>query len=192
MKARTELVTILGSKCVICAIDDPEMLHLDHIYDDGQIDLEKFGSGTSMYLYYLKHQDEAKAKLQVLCANHNWKKRYSKEKLSSPPEVKAEPLPLSVDPSYYFDRDSLENHMILWKDNARPPPIMIRHYGPNRDGKYCESIVFQVLADQESQKLFIRCPDCGWDSRVLIERPQGSHLFIGNDIKIVDCLRSSC
>ena len=83
--ARRDLVELLGGKCVICKEDDPEMLQIDHIYDDGYADRRRFGkrwygegpepvSLGNIYCYYLAHPDEAKQKLQVLCANHNWKK----------------------------------------------------------------------------------------------------------------------
>lgn len=84
---RARLITALGGRCVWsgCGIDDPEMLQLDHINNDGT---QKRGVPFD---YYLRHLELAKTILQVLCANHNWKKRYHVEKRvptgGAPPEM---------------------------------------------------------------------------------------------------------
>jgi len=69
---RIRLIEALGGRCVWpgCGIDDVEMLQLDHINSDGAT---KRGVP---FAYYLRHLDYTKTVLQVLCANHNWKKRY--------------------------------------------------------------------------------------------------------------------
>ena len=76
---RLDLLALLGGQCVIpgCETDDPEMLHIEHTYDDRAEDRKRLGGNPSLYGYYLKHPDEAKKNLQVMCANHNWKKRYA-------------------------------------------------------------------------------------------------------------------
>lgn len=79
---RLGLVELLGSKCVVCKNDDPRVLQIDHIDGHGLQDRKRFTTseraGTPMYRYYLDHPEEAKQKLQLLCANCNWIKRYEK------------------------------------------------------------------------------------------------------------------
>lgn len=47
---RLELLALLGGKCVItdCNVIDVDMLHLDHIKDDGKEDRKRFGSNCSI------------------------------------------------------------------------------------------------------------------------------------------------
>ena len=75
---RKRLLEILGNKCVICGFDDFRALQLDHVNGKGNQQRKKFGTGDVMIAYYLKHIDEAKIDLQILCANHNWIKRFEK------------------------------------------------------------------------------------------------------------------
>ena len=58
-------------------------MHIDHIYDDGKADREEHPT-QALYVHYLRQPKEARARLQVLCVNHNWLKRYqsSEEKRS--------------------------------------------------------------------------------------------------------------
>jgi len=80
---RAKLVTFLGAKCVSCNETDVEMLQIDHIHNDGSADRHRFKSNLAIYIYYLEHPIEAREKLQVMCANHNWKKRSLSMKRSS-------------------------------------------------------------------------------------------------------------
>jgi len=76
IQQRGRLFSILGGhKCVKCNFDDFRVLQFDHINGGGRIDMKRFGNTHVMVCYYLKHQKEAKEKLQVLCANCNWIKR---------------------------------------------------------------------------------------------------------------------
>lgn len=69
-KRREALIEFLGGRCVRCGYsEDIRALQLDHKNGDGTQDREKFGSYIARY--YCKHLDEAKEKLQVLCANCN-------------------------------------------------------------------------------------------------------------------------
>jgi len=82
---RQTLIQLLGGKCAcnepdcwhkgLCGIDDIRLLQFDHILGGGSREDEEMGT-PAMYLYYLKHLEEAKRKLQLLCANCNWLKRY--------------------------------------------------------------------------------------------------------------------
>lgn len=80
LKYRTDLITLLGAKCLFCDFSDIRALQLDHIHGGGTKELDKNGN-VSMYYYYLKHPEEAKEKLQVLCANCNWIKRVKNDEL---------------------------------------------------------------------------------------------------------------
>src|SRR2546427_4881046 len=73
---RMNLIQILGNnKCVRCGFGDLRALQLDHIKSDGKRDRMRFKNNNLMYFYYYDHLNEAKRKLQVLCANCNWIKR---------------------------------------------------------------------------------------------------------------------
>ena len=72
---RTQLIEILGNKCVRCGFSDIRALQLDHINGGGHKECVKFGHRDAMISYYLKHREET-YKLQVLCANCNWIKRH--------------------------------------------------------------------------------------------------------------------
>jgi len=88
-KYHDELVELLGGpKCVClqvgcwhqgnCMVSDSRVAHVEHKSGGGVKEIrEVFGSSQSMYKYYLKHQEEAKQKLQVYCSNCNWVKRHS-------------------------------------------------------------------------------------------------------------------
>lgn len=72
-KERTKcLFFILGGyKCVKCGFRDHRGLEKDHINDDGYLDNQRFSDDRSRDLYYVCHPEEARKKLQVLCANCN-------------------------------------------------------------------------------------------------------------------------
>jgi len=77
---RINLIQVLsGSKCVRCGFDDRRALQLDHIRGDGTEDRKRFKNIQYMWRYYLDHPQEARKKLQVLCANCNWIKRYEND-----------------------------------------------------------------------------------------------------------------
>ena len=72
---KTQLIDFLGGKCKICEIADNDVLEVDHKFNDGVIDRQRFPHNNST-LYYLKHLRKAKKKLQILCANCNKKKSF--------------------------------------------------------------------------------------------------------------------
>jgi hypothetical protein len=77
LELRQQLYTILGADyCVKCGEDDRRCLQFDHIKGMGKQEYDKRFRYSMMFLiYYTMHPDEAREKLQVLCANCNWKKR---------------------------------------------------------------------------------------------------------------------
>lgn len=70
---RKVLFDILGNVCVKCGFMDIRALQIDHI-NGGGCKERKIGV-HSMIAYYSSHPDEAREKLQILCANCNWIKR---------------------------------------------------------------------------------------------------------------------
>ena len=83
MKYRTDIIEMLGDKCVRCGFTDVRALQLDHINGGGTKEFRAFNNSTSSWHYhYLKHPEEAKVKLQVLCANCNWIKRAENNEVS--------------------------------------------------------------------------------------------------------------
>jgi len=75
IKLRHNLISELGGKCVICGYNKNVVgLVLDHKNGNGYQDRKEKGSKIARY--YIKHLDEAKEKLQVLCATCNQIKSY--------------------------------------------------------------------------------------------------------------------
>ena len=68
---RLDLVEAYGGKCVECDIDDPDVLVLDHINDDGAEHRKRVGN-QNVYTDLIKrgYPDE----VQLLCANCNLRK----------------------------------------------------------------------------------------------------------------------
>jgi hypothetical protein len=52
------------------------VLQIDHVDGGGAKELKRIGHARDVYLFYLKNPEEAKLKLQPLCANCNWAKVY--------------------------------------------------------------------------------------------------------------------
>lgn len=74
---KLQLFNILGGCfCKQCGFRDVRALQLDHIKGNGNKERVRFHSNSALIVYYLKHPEESKQKLQVLCANCNWIKRY--------------------------------------------------------------------------------------------------------------------
>jgi hypothetical protein len=70
VRKRQELLVALGGKCVTCGYSaDLRGLVLDHKNGDGHEDRKRLG--PKVFRYYINHLDEARKKLQVLCATCN-------------------------------------------------------------------------------------------------------------------------
>lgn len=72
---KEKLFHILGHICVRCGEFDKRCLQVDHINGGGNQESRKLGR-RGMIRYYTNHPEEAKQKLQVLCANCNLRKVY--------------------------------------------------------------------------------------------------------------------
>ena len=78
-KNKRLLLQLLGEKCVKCGHDDYRTLQIDHKSGGGNKDFKVRGKGVGYYRYYLRNPDEAKEKLQVLCANCNMIKKFENQ-----------------------------------------------------------------------------------------------------------------
>lgn len=82
-KLKEDIFNILGGKrCVRCGFTDERALQIDHINGRGNAERKNFNRPAVMRAYYRQHPEEAKKKLQVLCANCNWIKRDEKHELN--------------------------------------------------------------------------------------------------------------
>lgn len=70
-RLRLEVITGYGGKCVVCAEDDPDLLCLDHFYNDGAAHRKlKTARGIWKEVRDAGFPDG----FQILCRNHNWQK----------------------------------------------------------------------------------------------------------------------
>jgi hypothetical protein len=75
-RTRNKLFVILGEQCIRCGFSDKRALQFDHINGDGAKERKLKSAKTYViYKYYILHPEEAKERLQVLCANCNSIKR---------------------------------------------------------------------------------------------------------------------
>jgi hypothetical protein len=74
---KLRLIAALGGKCVRCGFSDFRALQFDHIRGGGVKEL-KAGKNMIMMKRYLQNIDAAKKKIQILCANCNWIKRFER------------------------------------------------------------------------------------------------------------------
>jgi hypothetical protein len=66
---RLDLINHLGGpKCVFCGCEDYKLLHIDHIDpEDAREDRARFCNPNARNRYYLKHLEEVRHKLRILC-----------------------------------------------------------------------------------------------------------------------------
>lgn len=79
LRLKEKMFALLGSVCIKCECVDRHILQFDHINGNGNVELARFNGRASMWRYYLKHPEEAKAKLQTLCVDCNWAKRHQED-----------------------------------------------------------------------------------------------------------------
>ena len=81
VKQRTSLMKTLGGMfCNQCGYDTNILaLQIDHILNTGHLDKKRFHRRDQMFRHYIEHPMEAKKYLQVLCANCNQIRIWSKK-----------------------------------------------------------------------------------------------------------------
>lgn len=75
IRARLEIIKRYGGKCAMCGIDDPDVLAIDHIENNGnqhRRDIKAAGNSTSFYRWIVRNNYPPM--FQILCMNCNWKK----------------------------------------------------------------------------------------------------------------------
>lgn len=80
-KLRTEIIRLLGDKCVRCSYNDIRALQIDHVYGGGR---RKYSHGRHNRYYYstiLKKISHGSKDYQLLCANCNWIKRFENNEI---------------------------------------------------------------------------------------------------------------
>ena len=79
VRRRLRVITKLGGKCRICGIKDPLCLQIDHIRGDGWYErrILKFDMRKTMRWVLNSPLEKVNRRYQLLCANCNFKKRYT-------------------------------------------------------------------------------------------------------------------
>jgi hypothetical protein len=77
---RAKAIKALGGMCAKCGMDDYRCLQIDHIHGGGCKELREVSSYTR-YKKIVEDPDAAAKTYQVLCANHNWIKRFENDEL---------------------------------------------------------------------------------------------------------------
>ena len=78
---KDKLFEILGGKkCVRCGFTDERALQFDHINGGGSLERKEAGTNRFLVMKWVKDPD-IKLKIQVLCANCNWIKRYENKEV---------------------------------------------------------------------------------------------------------------
>lgn len=79
IRLRKKVIKSLGGKCSICSFDDWRALQVDHVDGGGTTEV----SNTQWHKRYKTILDGTSTfRLQLLCANCNWIKRYEKRELT--------------------------------------------------------------------------------------------------------------
>lgn len=63
--------------CVECGIEDPEVLEIDHVFDDGARERQKYKTHRAFYRA-VAQAEIPRDRLQLLCCNHNRKKQLAR------------------------------------------------------------------------------------------------------------------
>lgn len=71
------ILELLGGKCQICGFDDLRAIQVDHVHGNGQRSRILLGHHISYNINILHQIQNGSRKFQLLCANHNWIKRYT-------------------------------------------------------------------------------------------------------------------
>lgn len=81
-RVKAEGIEHYGGACAICGIDDPDVLTIDHIYDDGEKERRENRSSRDIW-EHLVREGYPPGKYQLLCANCNLKKMVKRRRAKS-------------------------------------------------------------------------------------------------------------
>lgn len=73
-RSRLKAIAVLGGRCAYCGIDDPIVLNIDHVKDDGG--WERASLNPSQICARIASGSVPKGRYQLLCCNCNWRKEY--------------------------------------------------------------------------------------------------------------------
>jgi hypothetical protein len=91
LRLHLEVIAHLGSKCKVCGFSDWRALQIDHVNGGGSKQLR---SGESFVRYYRRVLQTVPGEdFQLLCANHNWIKRYENKEGFGPRILLCPPKP---------------------------------------------------------------------------------------------------
>lgn len=79
MISRYEIIALLGGECIICGETDIRCLQIDHINGGGT--KERRGNSGGYYKNILEKIKGGSKEYQILCANHNWIKRFENNEI---------------------------------------------------------------------------------------------------------------
>ena len=81
-KLRQQVLAFLGGRCSVCGETDWRMLQIDHIHGNGTADPFRKAGAVPLYRAILMMENPHKV-YQILCANHNWVKKYEEDENAS-------------------------------------------------------------------------------------------------------------
>lgn len=73
-RTRAAAIELLGGRCAYCGIDDPIVLNVDHVRDDGA--RERLTLDSTQICARLVSGALPRERYQLLCCNCNWRKEY--------------------------------------------------------------------------------------------------------------------
>lgn len=80
-KKRKEVIEKLGGRCIQCNFSDIRALQVDHVNGGGNKERKKLSGGPTFYNKVLESIKNNLKEYQLLCANCNWIKRYTNDKI---------------------------------------------------------------------------------------------------------------
>jgi transposase-like protein len=79
IKIRAEMIQAYGGKCSKCGINNPLLLDIDHIHNDGSEQRKQGMWGWRLYRWLRKYE-YPKDNFQLLCKNCNWLKEMERRR----------------------------------------------------------------------------------------------------------------
>lgn len=78
---KASLIAAVGGKCQGCGFADVRALHIDHVHDDGHLEVKTFRLNTVKYQRHVLAMLSS-GKYQILCANCNHIKEWDRRRRS--------------------------------------------------------------------------------------------------------------